>query len=232
MDSDTAGDEEIPVARTHRVTGGDDRGETRCAQAVDRDAGDLLRQPGEERGHAGDVAVVLPRLVRSAEVDVLDLAGRHTRALDRFADDQGGQIVRPLAGESASVAADGRPDGGEDDGVGHARSVFARPRATAARSRPLLDELDLDRTLERARLLAAAKQLGDGLAAFVAVVLGQLVHVHADELVGELRRQPSPELEGVLERLLAVLEARPDRVAEDVGERPERLCAEVAPCEC
>ena len=225
---DAARDEELAVPGAHRMAGGDDRREARRAEPVDRDAGDLLRQPGEERGHARDVAVVLSGLVRAAEVDVLDLAGRNARALDGLADDERGEIVRTLLRERAAVAADGRPDGGEDDGLGHAPSLFAGPRLTAARNARATRRTRRGPALEGARLLAAAKQLGDGLAALLAVVLGQLVHVHAHEPVRELRRQAPPELEGVLERLVAVLEPCPDRVAQNVGELAERLRAEIA----
>ena len=44
----------------------------------------------------------------------------------------------------------------------------------------------MDGRLEGADRLASAKQLPDGLAALLAVVLGELVHVHADEAVAEL----------------------------------------------
>ena len=82
-------------ART-RVAGGDDGGEARGAQPVDRDPGHLLRQAGEQRGHAGDVAVVLPGLVGGAEVDVLDLRRGDAGALDRRADDERCEVVGPL----------------------------------------------------------------------------------------------------------------------------------------
>ena len=106
---------------------GYDRREPRGAQPVDGDTGDLLREACEQSGHAGDVAVVLPRLVGGAEVDVLDLPGRDTRTLDRLAHDERGEVVGPLAGQGASVAPHGRANGGEDDCLRHDLSLRVRP---------------------------------------------------------------------------------------------------------
>ena len=83
---DAAGDEEVAVARGDRVAGGDDGREPGRAEPVDGHARDRLGQPREQRGHPRDVAVVLARLVRAAEVDVLDLGRVHARALDRRGD--------------------------------------------------------------------------------------------------------------------------------------------------
>ena len=47
---------------------------------------------------------------------------------------EGRQVVRPLAGESARVAPDGSPDGGEDDGSGHEAKAILRTASCAARS--------------------------------------------------------------------------------------------------
>src|SRR5262245_66696502 len=99
------------------------------------------------------------------------------------------------------------------------RSVYGRAarvphQAPCSRSKPgpSGDELDLDGTLEGARFLAATKELGDRLAPLLAVVLGQLVDVHAHELVGELRGQAAAVPERVGERPLPGGGARPDRV--------------------
>ena len=95
---DAAGDEEIAVARDHRVTGRHHGCEPRRAEPVHRDAGDRLGQAREQHGHSGDVAVVLARLVRAAEVDVLDLVAARTGALDRSRDRRRGEIVWTNAG--------------------------------------------------------------------------------------------------------------------------------------
>src|SRR5262249_44395434 len=49
----------------------------------------------------------------------------------------------------------------------------------------LVDEVELDRLRKGTDRLAAAQQLGDRLAAFVSVVLRQVVDVHLDEPVGD-----------------------------------------------
>ena len=48
---------------------------------------------------------------------------------------------------------------------------------------------------------AVEEQFGHGRSALVAVVLGQLVHVHLDEAVGDGCINPAAELERVLERV-------------------------------
>ena len=59
----------------------------------------------------------------------------------------------------------------------------------------------------------AAQELDDRLAALVAVVLRHLVDVHRDETVGNGGVDSASELERVLERLRAVVEPAPDRLA-------------------
>src|SRR5207302_7951340 len=78
---DAAGHEQLAVARDDGMTGGHDRRQARRAEAVERDTRGRIRKTGEQRAEARDVAVVLARLVRAAEVDVLDLAGADARAL-------------------------------------------------------------------------------------------------------------------------------------------------------
>ncbi len=114
-----ARDEQIAVARDHRVTRADDRSEAGRAQPVDGDAADRVGKPREQRRHARDVAVVLAGLVRGAEPDVLDLIRRDARTRDGFADDDRREIVGAHVGERAAVAADRRADRGEDDGAAH-----------------------------------------------------------------------------------------------------------------
>src|SRR5918996_700723 len=96
---DPAGDEELAVSRADGMAGGDDGRETGGTETVDRHAGDLLRKAGEQGRHAGDVAVVLARLVGAAEVDVLDLAGGDARPLHGLADEERSGIVRAVAPE-------------------------------------------------------------------------------------------------------------------------------------
>ena len=105
---DAAGDEEVAVAREHRVARRRDRGEPGCAQPIQGHARDRLRQSREQRAHARDVAVVLPRLVGAAEVHVLDLGRVDAGALDRRLDRDGGEIVGAHERERPAVPADRR----------------------------------------------------------------------------------------------------------------------------
>ena len=62
----------VTFASGDRVRGGVDRLQTGTAQAVDGLAGTSTGKPGQKRGHARHVAVVLAGLVRAAEDDVFD----------------------------------------------------------------------------------------------------------------------------------------------------------------
>src|SRR5438094_6677311 len=95
-------------------------------------------------------------------------------------------------------------------------------RAIAMRGFTSSDELDPNGLLVGAELLRSAQQLAHRLPAFLAVVAGELVHVHADEAVRELRVEPAPVLERVLHRLVAVVEPGLDRTAQDVRDVEQR----------
>ena len=71
-------------------------------------------------GHvAGDVAAALEHF---AEDDVVDVADRDPRALERLLDREPAEIERGEADQRALAGgADRRAGGGHDDGVGHAR---------------------------------------------------------------------------------------------------------------
>ena len=69
---DAAGDDEIGLARAHQARRDGDRVQARAAQAVHRDARHFDGQAREQRRHAREIAVVLARLVRAAEHDVVD----------------------------------------------------------------------------------------------------------------------------------------------------------------
>ena len=113
---DAAGDEEVAVAR--------DDGVARPTTAESPDAQSRLtvtpatdsRQPREQRRHPRDVAVVLARLVRAAEADVLDLLGRRRRSArrpPRSRPPRGRRAARPRArrrsGRSACAPRERRP---------------------------------------------------------------------------------------------------------------------------
>src|SRR5688572_5974684 len=65
--------------------------------------------------------------------------------------------------------------------------------------------------------------------AAVTVAECQIVHVHADELVGLLAIESSPELLRVLDRVLPVLQCVGDAVVEQLRHLPDHLGTEIAP---
>src|SRR5512133_3263691 len=89
------------------------------------------------------------------------------------------------------------------------------------------DEDQLHGMSVEADRLGAPEQLLDSLATLVAVVLGQLVDVHADEPVGEPLVEAAPEAHCVPHRLLTVVETGADRLAQDLRQVVQRLFAEV-----
>ncbi len=103
---DAARDEKLALAGDHRVTRTDNRRKPRRAETVHRHARDRLRQSREQSTHARDVAVVLARLVRTAEPHLLDLRLRDTRPVDHGADHEAREVVGAHTGQRAAVAAD------------------------------------------------------------------------------------------------------------------------------
>ena len=119
---DAARDDDVGVAGEDGMARGDDGREPRSAQPIERDAGDRVRKPGEQRSHAGDVAVVLAGLVGAAEVDVVDGRALQARALDRGSDRDPCEVVGTDGGERTAVPADRRAHRGDDDGARHQRT--------------------------------------------------------------------------------------------------------------
>ena len=111
------------VAGRDRAAGAERRLHARAAQAVDGRAGDRGRQAGEQHGHAGDVAVVLARLVGVAEVDLVD--GLEVVALGQRAHDGRGEVVGPRAGQRAAELADRRAHGVADEDLRHSAPAAA-----------------------------------------------------------------------------------------------------------
>ena len=132
---DATGDDDLGVTCEHGVTGGHDRRQTRGAETVQRDTCDRLRKAGEKRGHPRDVAVVLARLVRAAEVDVVDRAAVDRGSLHRGGDGDPREIVRPHARERTRVPPDRRANRGENDCARHRGDVTGRSRSRRAPGR-------------------------------------------------------------------------------------------------
>src|SRR5690606_28953374 len=110
-----ARDDAVGLAGGDGAGGGGDRFEAGGAQPVDGGAGHGLAEPGEQRGHAGDVAVVLAGLVGGTPVDVVHARRVQRRNVgDQAADDGGGEVVGPHRGEGTAEPADGGAAGGRE----------------------------------------------------------------------------------------------------------------------
>ena len=119
---DAAGDRDLDLAGAHRPRRRADRIEAGAAEAVDGGGWHGLRQAGEQRRHAGDIAVVLAGLVGAAGVDLVDGARREARRLgERRPDDMGEQVVRPHRRQRAAVAPDRRAHALAEKGFSHDR---------------------------------------------------------------------------------------------------------------
>ena len=117
---DPAGDGEIHLAGADGARRIADGVEARGAQPVDGEAGDRLRQPGEQERHARDVAVVLAGLIGAAEEHFVEprpvgLGVAGDERLDR----RGREVVGAHLGERAAVAADRGAYGIADEDVAH-----------------------------------------------------------------------------------------------------------------
>src|SRR3546814_7719551 len=87
---DAAGDRQAPFAGLDHAGGVVHRLHAGRAQPVDGAAGDAGGQPGQPQRHAGDVAVVLARLVDAAVVDLVDRFRSDERRLGK----EGGRPCR------------------------------------------------------------------------------------------------------------------------------------------
>src|SRR5436305_1938885 len=87
----------------------------------------------------------------------------------------------------------------------------ARPAASA-------HELDVDRTGDQARLGRSLEERAYGLAPPGAVIDGPIIDVHADEPVGELRLEVAGIPQGVIERLLAMIQSVDDARLQEPGD--------------
>jgi hypothetical protein len=133
-----AGDDDVGLAGADLLGRRGDRLQAARAQAVDGVAGDLLREPGEQRGHARDVAVVLAGLVGGAEDHLVDGVVGDARAVERGAEHERGEVVGAGVGQRAAIAPEGRADAADEEGIGHGersiRSVSSLRTAAASSS--------------------------------------------------------------------------------------------------
>ena len=131
--------DELGFASANRARGEIDGIEPRTAQTVDRRAGHAVRQAGQQRRHARDVAIVLAGLVGAAEEDVIDRGPIDARvALHERMQRDRAEIVGADAGERAAVAADGGANRVADEDLAHEGKVTQVTRVTQVTKRTLL----------------------------------------------------------------------------------------------
>ena len=130
---DAARDHQFRLASLDGARRGDQRIHARAAKAVDRAARNALRQSCEQQRHAGDVAIVLARLVGAAEEHLVDGAPvdaavpPHQRRERNRA-----EIVGAHARQSTRKAADRGPDVVADESLWH-RGPSSRRRVRCSR---------------------------------------------------------------------------------------------------
>ncbi len=207
---DSSRDEQLGVTCEHRMAGGHDRREPGGAESVQGDAGDRIREPGEQRRPCARRCDCPPRPGSRIRSKRRRLRSRDAGPLDCGGDADACEVVRTHAGKHAAIATYRRADSGDDDRPCHARRRY-RTQSISTGSWKCADRL------------AAAQELGHGLAALVAVVLCQFVHVHGDETVGDSGVDPPAELERVLEGLRTVVEPAADRLAKHLGDIAEHV---------
>ena len=116
---DAAGNHHIAVTRLDHPRRDVDRIQAGSAEPINGATRDGLRKPGQQRGHPGHIAVVLPSLIRSAEVDILDGGRVDAGSLDHLADDQRGQVIRPDRRQRTAVSSDRGAEGRNNRGSSH-----------------------------------------------------------------------------------------------------------------
>ncbi len=113
---DAAGDHRVGVAGGDRTAGLDQRLGAGRAEPVHGDAGNGDGEPRQQRGHPGDVAVLLAGTVGVAEVDVVDLGRVEPGVpLDQLGDGQRGEVVGAHVREAAAVASERCADGVQEE---------------------------------------------------------------------------------------------------------------------
>jgi len=54
-----------------------------------------MRKPGQQCGHPGYVAIVLPGLIGATQINFLDTFGLYACSLHGFSNDEPRQVIRP-----------------------------------------------------------------------------------------------------------------------------------------
>src|SRR5438876_746672 len=116
---DAAGHEHLAFAGLDGPRRGSDRREARRAETVESQARRGYPSPREEVRRRGDDAVVLSRLVRTAEIHFVHEGGVHARASHDLAHDERPEVIRPDVLERALVSAHRGPHSAHDHRFRH-----------------------------------------------------------------------------------------------------------------
>ena len=114
-------DDVVPTRGDHQL-GDLECPDRRRADLVDRVRGNLLRDPGSDRGLSRG-RLPRPCLEHLAHHDVADVLRLDAGAIEPRADRDRAKLGRGHVREAAAKAAERRANGGDDDGVGHPRSA-------------------------------------------------------------------------------------------------------------
>ena len=129
---DARRDDDVEMAGLDRGGGVEGRLHRRAALPIDGRRRDGLGPSGDERGDPRDVEGLLADLRHAPHLDVLDLGRIEPDPADEAVQRIGREIVRANAGERSVAAADRRSDGVDDECLGHAATLPARPRLSGA----------------------------------------------------------------------------------------------------
>ena len=133
-----ARDDDLVLAGADHQIGDLDRANRRRADLVDRVGGNLDRDPGADRRLARG-RLARSRLEHLAHDHVPDLARIDAGPLEPCADHDRPELGRRQRRETAAELPEGGPDGGDDHGAAHVRSVAMSPgsaRTPRAGSKP------------------------------------------------------------------------------------------------
>ncbi len=105
-----AHDKHIPMVRLDHPGSHVQRSQARRTQPIKRHPGHRLRKTSQQPRHPRHVSVILTRLIRRPEVNVLNQVSRHSRPPDRLTNHDRRQIVRPNRRQTTPITTNRRPN--------------------------------------------------------------------------------------------------------------------------
>jgi len=123
-----ASDEHLPLPGQDGPRRHVDRAQAAGAQPVKRDRRHRHREAGQQRRHAGHVAVILPGLVGAAQVHLLDCGGVQPRPCHQGLEHVGGQVIGAHLAERAAHTPDRRAQRVDDHDFGHGLNLYSVER--------------------------------------------------------------------------------------------------------